>query len=80
MSSGLADNLTGHSESTVKEEEVDSRSRRKTILKNGQESILSAQVGQLKTGQDGKRLVQIHLCCPDDLPNIGIVKKYHEII
>ena len=29
-----------------------------------------AQLGQLKTGQDGKGLLQIHLWCPDDLPRL----------
>ena len=28
---------------------------------------LAAQLGQLKTGQDGKGLLQIHLWCPYDL-------------
>ena len=31
---------------------------------------LPAQLGQLKTGQDGKGLLQIHLWCPDDLPRL----------
>ena len=29
---------------------------------------LPAHLGQLKTGQGGKGLLQIHLWCPDDLP------------
>ena len=33
----------------------------KTISKSGQEWTLPAQLGQLKTGQDGKGLLQIHL-------------------
>ena len=37
----------------------------KTILKSGQEWTLPAQLGQLKTGQRGKGLLQIHLWCPD---------------
>ena len=28
------------------------------------------QLGQLKTGQDGKGLLRIHLWCPDDLPRL----------
>ena len=28
---------------------------------------MPAQLGQLKTGQDGKGLLRIHLWCPDDL-------------
>ena len=31
---------------------------------------LLAQLGQLKTGQDGKGLLRIHLWCPDDLPRL----------
>ena len=38
--------------------------------KSGQEWTLPAQLGQLKTGQDGKGLLQIHLWCPDDLPRL----------
>ena len=40
------------------------------ISKSGQEWTLQAQLGQLKTGQDGKGLLQIHLWCPDDLPRL----------
>ena len=42
----------------------------KIISKNGQEWALSSQLGQLKTGQDGKGMLQIHLCFPDDLPRL----------
>ena len=42
----------------------------KTISKSGQEWTLPAQLEQLKTGQDGKGLLQIHLWCPDDLPRL----------
>ena len=31
---------------------------------------LPAQLGQLKTGQGGKGLLQIHLWCPDNLPRL----------
>ena len=31
---------------------------------------LPAQLGQLKTGQDRKGLLRIHLWCPDDLPRL----------
>ena len=31
---------------------------------------LASSLGQLKTGQDGKGLFQIHLWCPDDLPRL----------
>ena len=62
------DNPTGHSER--KKKEADRRRGGKTISKNGQEWTLPAQLGQLKTGQDGKGLLQIHLLCPDDLPRL----------
>ena len=39
-------------------------------IKSGQEWTLPAQLGQLKTGQDGKWLLRIHLWCPDDLPRL----------
>ena len=66
-SSGLA-NPTGHSER--KKKETDRRRVGKTISKSGQEWTLPAQLGQLKTGQDGKGLLRIHLWCPDDLPRL----------
>ena len=37
---------------------------------SGQEWTLPAQLGQLKTGQDGKGLLRIQLWCPDDLPRL----------
>ena len=40
------------------------------MLKNGQEWTLPAQLGQLKTGQGGKGLLQIHMWCPDNLPRL----------
>ena len=42
----------------------------KTMLKSGHEWTLSAQLGQLKTGQGGKGLLQIHLWRPDELPRL----------
>ena len=42
----------------------------KTISKSGQEWTLPAQQGQLKTGQDEKGLLRVHLWCPDDLPRL----------
>ena len=39
------------------QEEVDRRIGGKTILKNGQEWTLPAQLGELKTGQVGKGLL-----------------------
>ena len=63
------DNLTGHSE-RKKVEEADRGRGQKTISKSGQEWTLPAQLGQMKTGQDGKGLLRIHLWCPDDLPRL----------
>ena len=40
------------------------------MSKSGQIWTLPAQLGQLKTGQDGKGLLQIHLWCPDNLPRL----------
>ena len=40
------------------------------MSKSGQEWTLPAQLGQLKTGQNGKGLLRIHLWCPDDLPRL----------
>ena len=53
-----------------KKKEADRRRGGKTISKSGQEWTLPAQLGQLKTGQDGKGLLRIHLWCPDDLPRL----------
>ena len=50
-----------------KRKEADRRRGGKTILKSGQEWTLPAQLEQLKTGQDGKGLLRIHLWCHDDL-------------
>ena len=49
------DNTTGHSERNKKKR--DRRKDWKTISKSGQELTLPAQLGQLKTGQDGKGLL-----------------------
>ena len=57
-------------QSKEKEKEADRRRGGKTISKSGHEWTLPAQLGQLKTGQDGKGLLQIHLWCPDDLPRL----------
>ena len=64
------DNPTGHSERKEKEKEADRRRGGKTISKSGQEWTLPAQLRQLKTGQDGKGLLQILLWCPGDLPRL----------
>ena len=49
------------------EEEEDRRRGGKTISKSGQGWTLPAQLGQLKTGQDGKGLLRSHRLCPNDL-------------
>ena len=65
------DNPRGHSErKKEKEKEADRRRGGKTISKSGLEWTLPAQLGQLKTGQDGKGLLRIHLWRPDDLPRL----------
>ena len=56
------DNPTGHSE-REKKKEADRRRGGKTISKSGQEWTLPAQLGQLKTGQDGKGLLRIKFIC-----------------
>ena len=61
------DNPTGHSERKKKkrqtEEEVGRQYQRV-------DRTLPAQLGQLKTGQDVKGLLQIHLWCPDDISRL----------
>ena len=44
-----------------KEEEVDRKRGRKTVSQSGKGWTLPAQLGQLKTGQDGKGLLRSHL-------------------
>ena len=53
-----------------KEQKEDRRRGGKTILKNGKEWTLPAQLGQLKTGQGGKGLLQINLWCANNLPRL----------
>ena len=62
------DNPTGHSERKKKKRQQ--KKRWEDNFKSGQEWTLPAELGQLKTGQDGKGLLQIHLWCPDDLPRL----------
>ena len=66
-SSGLAKTIL---QGTVKRKEADRRRGGRTISKNGQKWTLPAQLGQLKTGQDGKELLRIHLWCPGHLPRL----------
>ena len=63
------DNPTGHSERKKKKRQTEKEVGRQ-CQRSGQEWTLPAQLGQLKTGQDGKGLLQIHLWCPDDLPSL----------
>ena len=68
-SSGLAKTIL---QGTVKGKRKRGRQKKRweEISKSGQEWTLPAQLGQLKTDQDGKGLLQIHLWCPDDLPKL----------
>ena len=61
------DDPTWHSQLKERELELDRRGCM-TILKNGQEWTSPAQLGQLEIGQSGKRLLQSHLSCSNDLP------------
>ena len=63
------DNPTGHSERKKKKRQTEEEVGRH-ISKSKQEWTLPAQLGQLKTGQDGKGLLRIHLWCPDDIPRL----------
>ena len=49
-----------------KEEDVDRGGGGKIISKSGQGWALPAQLGQLRTSQDGKGLLRSHLWCPND--------------
>ena len=67
-SSGLAKTIL---QGIVKGKKTEKAGRRicgRTISPSGQEWTLPAQLEQLKTGQDGKELLRIHLWCPNDLP------------
>ena len=52
------------------EKKVGRRRGGKTILKSGQGWTLPAQLGQLKTGQDGEGLLQSRLLCLNDLARL----------
>ena len=56
------DNPTGHSERKKKKRQTEEVGR--------VEWTSPAQLGQLKTGQDGKDCYRVHLWCPDDLPRL----------
>ena len=62
------DNPTGHSERKKKKRQTEEEVGRQ--YQRVDRNALPAQLGQLKTGQDGKGLLQIHLWCPNDLPRL----------
>ena len=68
-SSGLAKTIL---QGTVKEKRKRGRQKKRweDNIKEWTRMDLPAQLGQLKTGQDGKGLLQIHLWCHDDLPRL----------
>ena len=68
-SSGLAKTIL---QGTVKGKRKRDRQKKRweDNIKEWTGRILPAQLGQLKTGQDGKGLLRIHLWCPDDLPRL----------
>ena len=68
-SSGLAKTILQGTKKG-KEKEADRRRGGTTISKSGQEWTLPVQLGQLKTGQERKGFLRIHLWCPDDLPRL----------
>ena len=69
-SSGLAKTILQGTVEGKRKKQADRRRGGKTISKSGQEWTLPAQLRQLKTGQDGKGLLPIHLWCPGDLPRL----------
>ena len=73
-SSGLAKTIL---QGTVKGKRRRGRQKKKcedgkTILKSGQGWTMPTQLGQLKTGQDGKGLLRSHLWCPNGQAIYGI--------
>ena len=69
-SSGLAKTILQGTVKGKRKKKTERRRGGKTISKSGQERTLPAQIRQLKTGQDGKGLLRIHLWCPDDPPRL----------
>ena len=69
-SSGLAKSILQGTVKGKKKKEAGRRRGGKTISKSGQEWTLPAQLGQLKTGQDRKGLLRIHLWCPDEISKV----------
>ena len=60
------DNPTGYSERKNKKRQTEEEMGRQ-YSKSGQEWTSPVQLGQLKTGQNGKGFLRIHLWWPDDL-------------
>ena len=71
-SSGLAKTILQGTVKGKKEKEAHRRKGGRTISKSGQEWTLPAQLWQLKTGQDGKGLLRIHLWCRTTFQGYGI--------
>ena len=66
------DNFTGHCDRKKKRQTEEEMGRQyERMDRNGQEWTLQTQLGQLKTGQNGKGL-RIHLWCSDNHPSYGI--------
>ena len=57
-------NPTGHSESKKEKGQTEE------VVGRQYKGTLPAQLEQLKTGQDGKGLLQLHQWCLDDLPRL----------
>ena len=64
------DNPTAHSERKNKKKKTEEEVGRQ-YQRVDRKGLFPDQLGQLKTGQDGKGLLRIHLWCPDDLPSYG---------
>ena len=69
-STGLAKTILQGRVKGKRKKEADRRRGGKTISKSGPEWTLSAQLGQLKTGQDGDGLLRIHLWGPRQLSKV----------
>ena len=62
------DNPKGHCKRKQKKKQTEEEVERH--YQSGQEWTLTAPIGRLKTGQDGKGLLQPHLWCSDDLSRL----------
>ena len=69
-SSGLAKTIL---QGTVKGKRIRGRQKKRwedNIKEWTGMDFASSTIGQLRTGQNGKGLLRIHLWCPDDLPRL----------